>query len=70
MDARATRIHELEVQFAAKASAIVPGPSGTQGDDDDDAPSPPGAKESDDGSPSPHGAQTTGHGLSNCALPI
>ena len=70
MDARATRIHELEAQSAAKASAVVPGPSGTQGGDDDDAPGLPGAQGSDDGTPSPHGARTTGRGLSNCAPPI
>ena len=44
MDSRATRIHELEAQSAAKASAVVPGPSGTQGGDDDDAPGLPGAQ--------------------------
>ena len=70
MDARATRIHELEAQYAAKASAVVPGPSGTQGGDDDDAPGPPGAQGSDDGTHSPHGARTTGRGPSNCAPPI
>ena len=70
MDTRATRIHELEAQSAAKASAVVPGPSGTQGGDDDDAPGLPEAQGSDDGTPSPHGARTIGRGLSNCAPPI
>ena len=70
MDARATRIHELDAQSAAKASAVVPGPSGTQGGNENDAPGPPGAQGSYDGTPSPHGARATGRGLSNLASPI
>ena len=70
MDARATRIHELEAQSAAKASAVVPSPSGPQDDDDNDAPSSHGAQGSDDGTPSPHGVWATGRGLSNRAPAI
>ena len=70
MDARVTRIHELEAQSAAKASAVVPGPSGTQSGYDNDPPCPPGAQGSDDSTPSAHGAWATGRGLSSHAPPI
>jgi len=50
MDARATRMRELEqVQSATQGSAAVPGPSGIQGGD--------GGDDSDDGAPSPSGTQ-------------
>ena len=68
MDARATRI-ENQAQSAAQASAVVPGPSGTQGSDDDDAPGPPGTQASDDatqggddGAPGPSGPQGSDDG--------
>jgi len=48
MDARATRIPELEqAQSATQASAAVPGPSGIQGGD--------GGDDSDNGAPGPSG---------------
>ena len=74
MDARATGIHEREAQSATQASAAVPGPSGTQGGDDDapspsgtqggddDAPGPSGTQGSDDGTPSPPQVWATGRG--------
>ena len=74
MDARATRIHEREAQSATQASAAAPGPSGTQGSDNDapgssgtqgsdnDAPGPSGTQGSDDGTPSPPRVQATGRG--------
>ena len=50
MDARATRICELEqAQSATQASAAVPGPSRIQGGD--------GGDDSDDGAPGPCGTQ-------------
>ena len=68
MDARVTRI-EREAQSAAQASAVVPGPSGTQGGDDYDVPDPPGTQGSDDGAqggdddaPSPFGVQGSDDG--------
>ena len=54
IDARATRIHELEAQSATQACAAVPGPSGTQGGDDD-APGPSGSQGGDDDAPGPSG---------------
>ena len=61
MDARATRIHEREAKSATQASAAVPGPSGTQGGDDD-APGPSGTHGSDDGTPSLPRVRATGRG--------
>ena len=52
IDTRATRIHEREAQCATQASAAVPGPSGTQGADDD-APGPSGTQGGDDDAPGP-----------------
>ena len=64
MDAMATRIHEPESGSATQASAAVPGPSGTQGGDDD-APGPSEPQESDNGTPSPPRVRATGHGPPN-----
>ena len=81
MDARATRIHEREAQSATQVSAAVPGPSGTQGGDDDalgpsgtqggddDAPGPSGTQGSDDGIPSPPRVRATGRGRPDPPLP-
>ena len=63
MDARATRI-KREAQSAARASAVVPGPSGTQGGDDD-APGASRAQGSDDSTPSPPRVRATGRGPPN-----
>jgi len=53
MDARATRIRELEqAQFATQASAGVPSPSGIQGGY--------GGDDSDDGAPGPSRTQAFG----------
>jgi len=50
MDARATRIRELEqAQSDTQASAAIPGPSGIQGGD--------GGDDRDDGAPGPSGTQ-------------
>jgi hypothetical protein len=68
MDARATRIRELEAQAATQAGAAVPGPSGTPGSDYG-TPGPSGTQGSDDGTPSPSGAQTGGGGPSNPPSP-
>ena len=76
IDTRATRIHECEAQSATQSSAAVPGPAGTQGDNDahgppgtqggdNDAPGPSKTQESDDGTPSPPRVQATGRDPTN-----
>jgi len=77
MDARATRIRELDSRSARQARAAVLGPSGTLGGDDgtrshsgtqggdDGTPCFSGPQGSDNGTPSPSGSQTSGGGPSN-----